>query len=160
MRYPCANRPPELILAHPSQLVNLFPNQGNRKFAIISLKAIDSFSKMARKTLCAQVDLETAKRIDALSQLENRSLSEIASASIFLGSILPPEVWEQLWKLKTNGSQEDWEEIAHLFARSLLEHQYKKTSEKITQQFDAQWLDTLETEEDLLNAAIELTKDG
>jgi hypothetical protein len=39
-----------------------------------------------------------------------------------------------------------------------LEHQYKVTTQKLTKDFDSQWLDTLKTEEDLLNAAVELTQ--
>lgn len=39
-----------------------------------------------------------------------------------------------------------------------LEHQYKVTTQKLTKQVNPQWLDTLKAEEDLLNAAVELTK--
>ncbi|MBS3025687.1 MAG: hypothetical protein HCA25_00935 [Dolichospermum sp. DET50] len=48
--------------------------------------------------------------------------------------------------------------IANLFTRSILEDQYQVISKKITEQFDAKWLETLETEDDLLEAAVELTK--
>ena len=75
-----------------------------------------------------------------------------------LSSIIPNEAVEQLKKLKTIGTQEDWQEIADLLARSLLDYQYKVVTKKITQQFEPQWLDSLKTEEDLLNMAVELTK--
>lgn len=42
--------------------------------------------------------------------------------------------------------------------RSLLNKQYEIISQKITQQFDSEWLKTLETEDDLLQIAIELNK--
>ena len=44
---------------------------------------------MTGKTLSAHVDLETTQRINALSKLENRSKSQIVSASIKLGTMLP-----------------------------------------------------------------------
>jgi hypothetical protein len=42
--------------------------------------------------------------------------------------------------------------------RSILDNQYQIISQKITQQFDTIWLETLETEDDLLQAAVEITK--
>ena len=42
--------------------------------------------------------------------------------------------------------------------RSILDNQYQIISQKITQQFDTKWLETLETEDDLLEAAVEITK--
>jgi hypothetical protein len=42
--------------------------------------------------------------------------------------------------------------------RNFLDQQYQIISQKISQQFDSEWLETLETEDDLLQAAIELTK--
>ncbi|MTJ48269.1 hypothetical protein [Dolichospermum sp. UHCC 0259] len=42
--------------------------------------------------------------------------------------------------------------------RSILDNQYQIISQKITQQFDTKWLETLETEDDLLQAAVEITK--
>ncbi|MEA5512318.1 hypothetical protein VB715_21325 [Crocosphaera sp. UHCC 0190] len=82
---------------------------------------------------------------------------DFVQISLKLGSFMPDEALEQLQKLNKISSQEDWQEIADLFARSLLDYQYKVVTKKITQQFDSEWLETLETEEDLLNAAIELT---
>ena len=48
--------------------------------------------------------------------------------------------------------------IANLFTPSILEDQYQVISKKITEQFDAKWLETLETEDDLLEPAVEITK--
>jgi hypothetical protein len=42
--------------------------------------------------------------------------------------------------------------------RTFLDQQYQIISQKVTQQFDSEWLKTLKTEDDLLQAAIELTK--
>lgn len=113
---------------------------------------------MTGKTLSAHIDLDTAQRIEALSKSESRSRSQIASVAIKLGSILPQEVWTELWKLNATGTLEDWQALADLFARSLLDHHYQKASEAVTQHFDSQWLNTLQTEDDLLSEAIDLTQ--
>ena len=94
----------------------------------------------------------------AWSEDSQNSSQDLASISLKLSSIIPNDAVEKLKKLNTIGSQEDWQEIADLFARSLLDYQYKVVTNRITQQFDSQWLGTLESEEDLLNASIELTK--
>ncbi|MGI0482058.1 hypothetical protein ACN4EE_14890 [Geminocystis sp. CENA526] len=114
---------------------------------------------MAGKTLSAHVDLETAERITSVSKLENRSLSQIASASIKLGSMLPPNAWSVLLQLSNTASKTQWQEIAQDITRVLLDHQYKLAEEKISQNIDRNWLNTLETEDDILLASIELTRD-
>ncbi len=97
-------------------------------------------------------------RQKAWSEDSNKSSQDLVSISMKLSSIIPNDAVEKLKKLNNIGSQEDWQEIANLFARSLLDYQYKVVTKRITQQFDSQWLATLESEEDLLNAAVELTK--
>ena len=94
----------------------------------------------------------------AWSEDSQNSSQDLASISLKLSSIIPNDAVEKLKKLNTIGSQEDWQEIADLFARSLLDYHYKVVTNRITQQFDSQWLATLKSEEDLLNAGIELTK--
>lgn len=114
---------------------------------------------MAGKTLSAHVDFETAERITYLSKIENRSLSQIAGASIKLGSMLPSNAWLVLLQLIHNASKAQWQEIAQDITRVLLHHQYKLAQEKISQNIDKEWLTTLKTEDDILLASIELTRD-
>lgn len=114
---------------------------------------------MAGKTLSAHVDLETAERITSVSKLENRSLSQIASASIKLGSMLPSNAWSVLLQLNNNASKAQWQEIGQDITKVFLDHQYKLAEEKISQNIDRDWLNTLETEDDILLASIELTRD-
>jgi len=42
--------------------------------------------------------------------------------------------------------------------RTLLNHRHRLLQQKMSTQGDRQWLDTLETEDDILNAASKLTK--
>jgi hypothetical protein len=112
---------------------------------------------MTGKTLSAHVDLETAKRISSLSKMENRSKSQIASASIKLGAMLPHNAWSALLQLNGIATEAEWQKISQEITRVLLHHQYKLAQGKISQNIDQQWLQSLETEDDLLNASVELT---
>jgi hypothetical protein len=114
---------------------------------------------MTGKTLSAQVDLDTAQRINLLSKIENRSTSQIASASIKLGAMLPPSAWSALLQLNGAASEAQWQEITQEITRVLLHYQYKIAQEKIAQNIDQQWLNSLETEDDILTASINLTCD-
>jgi predicted transcriptional regulator len=115
---------------------------------------------MTGKTLSAHVDLETAKRISTLSEMENRSKSQIASASIKLGSMLPHNAWSALLQLNSVASEAQWQEISQEITRVLLHHQYKLAQDRIAQNIDQKWLDSLETEDDLLLASVELTRNA
>lgn len=112
---------------------------------------------MTGKTLSAHVDPETTQRINALSKLENRSKSQIASAAIKLGAMLPRNAWSVLLRLNADASETEWQEISQEITRVLLHHQYKLAQSKIAQNIDQQWLHSLETEDSLLTASVALT---
>ncbi len=114
---------------------------------------------MTGKTLSAHVDLETTQRINALSKLENRSKSQIASASIKLGAMLPRNAWSALLQLNAVASESEWQEISQEIARVLLNHQYKLAQSNIAKNIDQQWLNSLKTEDSLLAASVALTHD-
>ena len=114
---------------------------------------------MTEKTISADLDIETAERISVLSKMENRSTSQIASASIKLGAILPHDAWSALLQLNGVASEAQWQEISQEITRVLLHHQYKLAQQRIAQNIDKNWLNSLETEDDLLCASVELTRD-
>lgn len=113
---------------------------------------------MKGKTLSAHVDIETAERITSLSKRENRSLSQMASASIKLGSLLPPNAWSVLLQLTNTANLAQWQDITQDITRVLLHHQYKLAEDQISKNIDSHWLETLKTEDDILSASIELTR--
>ena len=79
------------------------------------------------KTISAHVTSETIAKIDHLAKLENRSRSQLTGAVVELGGDL---------------------------TRTLLNHRYRLLQQKMSPQGDRQWLDTLETEDDILSAAV------
>ncbi|MBE9249180.1 hypothetical protein IQ226_08375 [Dolichospermum sp. LEGE 00240] len=114
---------------------------------------------MTEKTISADLDIETAEQISALSQMENRSTSQIASAAIKLGAMLPHNAWSALLQLNGVASEAQWQEISQEITRVLLHHQYNLAQQRIAQNIDQKWLNSLETEDDILYASVELTRD-
>ncbi|MEB3119806.1 MAG: ribbon-helix-helix protein, CopG family [Snowella sp.] len=111
-----------------------------------------------RTTISAHVDQATIERIDQLAKLENRSRSQMTGTVIKLGAELSPEAWSVLLQLNSQGSEEDWQAIRQEITRLLLHHRYRLTQRKMAGHLDSQWLDSLKTEDDILLAAVELTR--
>ena len=107
------------------------------------------------ETLPVNLDNETLKQIDALSKKQNLSPSQIAKLAIEFCSLLPPTVW--LTHEVVSGVEKVG--MANILARALLDSQYHEAIEKIKPQLDKDWLDSLVTEDDILDAAVRLTED-
>ena len=107
------------------------------------------------ETLPVDLDNDTLKQIDALSKQQNLSPSQIAKLAIEFCSLLPPAVW-LTHKVVYEAERT---EMANILARTLLENQYHEAIEKIKPQLDKDWLDSLVTEDDILDAAVKLTQD-
>ena len=111
-----------------------------------------------RTTISAHVDQATIERIDQLAKLENRSRSQMTGTAIKLAAELSPEAWSVLLQLNSQGSEEDWQGIREEMTRLFLHYRYRLTQRKMSAQIDSQWLDSLKTEDDILLAAVELTR--
>jgi len=79
----------------------------------------------------------------------------LAKLAIEFCSLLPPAVW-LTQKLVCDA---DKIEMANILARALLESHYHEAIDKIKPQLDKNWLDSLVTEDDILDAAVNLTQD-
>jgi len=106
------------------------------------------------ETLPVNLDNDTIKQIDVLSKKQNLSPSQIAKLAIEFCSLLPPAVW-----LTSNFSGAEKVEMANILARAILESHYHEAIEKIKPQLNKDWLDSWVTEDDILDAAVELTQD-
>jgi hypothetical protein len=110
------------------------------------------------KTISAHVPEITVEKIDQLAKLENRSRSQMAGASVELCGDLPQEAWTALFQLKASGTPEDWQSLQQDLTRVLLHYRYQLTQRQLASQVDPQWLESLETEDDILAAAVDLTR--
>lgn len=112
------------------------------------------------KTISAHVTEDTVSKIDQLAKLEHRSRSQMTGAVVELGGDLPQEAWKALFQIKALATKDDWQALQQDLTRTLLNHYYRLNQQQMGQQIDRTWLDSLHTEDDILNAAIQLTKDG
>ena len=112
------------------------------------------------KTISAHVAETTVAKIDQLAKLENRSRSQMTGAVVELGGDLPHEAWSALFQIKALATEEDWQALQEDLTRTLLKHRYRLHIAQMKDQVDHQWLATLETEDEILATAIDLTRNG
>jgi hypothetical protein len=113
---------------------------------------------MAGKTISAYTDAETASRVSHIAKLEHRRPSQIAAMALKFFACLPPEARTVLWQLEGMGTTADFEEISREITRILLHTQYKVAHRQIMDHMKFENLDQLETEDDILEAAVALTR--
>lgn len=109
------------------------------------------------KTISAYTDAETASRVAALAKLEHRPQAQIAGQALKLFVHLPKEAHDALRQIEVLGSPEDFDGIARAITRTLLHAQYELAHRQVMDGMQVQNIDRLETEDDILNAALSLT---
>lgn len=123
---------------------------------LISIEIYKIENYMAGKTISAYTDTETASRVSHIARLEHRPTSQIAGMALKFFTYLPPEARAALWQLEGMGSTTDFEEISREITRILLHVQYKVAHRQIMDSMQLENLDQLETEDDILEVAVNL----
>ncbi|MDP5017896.1 MAG: biofilm development regulator YmgB/AriR family protein [Dolichospermum sp.] len=113
---------------------------------------------MAGKTISAHIDTETANRVTNLATMEQRRTSQIAGMALKFFVGLPPEARAALWQIEALASPADFEEITREITRTLLHAQYKVANRQIISHLNVDNLEQIETEDDILEAAVALTR--
>jgi hypothetical protein len=126
-------------------------------------------SKMSRNTSEIPLDPKLSKRVEELSQLNNSSSSELIKRILFFcenhrqtvtsigqdKAISEPEKQELIQALSNPSNQE---ELMDVLLKVVLSRNYEIASQKIQEQIDPDFLESLETEDDILAAAVEMTR--
>ncbi len=113
---------------------------------------------MAGRTISAHIDTETASRVTHLAKMEQRRTSQIAGIALKFFVCLTPEARAALWQIEALASPADFEEITREITRTLLHAQYKVAHRQIMAHMKVDNLDQMETEDDILEAAVALTR--
>jgi len=113
---------------------------------------------MAGKTISAYTDAKTASRVDSIAKLEHRPTSQIAGMALKFFVGLPPEARSAWMQIEALASPDDFEEINREITRTLLHIQHKIVHQQIMDHMNVENLDQLETEDDILSAAVTLTR--
>ncbi len=113
---------------------------------------------MAGKTISAYTDAQTASRVADLARLEQRPPAQIAGMALKFFVGLPKEARDALRQIEALGSPDDLEETKREIARALLHIQYKVAHRQILKHAEVENLEQMETEDDILSAAVHLTR--
>jgi hypothetical protein len=112
---------------------------------------------MAGKTISMHASEETARRVEQVSRLEDRSPSQIASAALNFYLQLPSEAHTALRHVQALGTSEDVARISRKVARLLLDAQFEVAEQRVVASMTTQGLEALESEDDVIAEANALT---
>ena len=112
---------------------------------------------MAGKTISAYTDSETASRVGAIAKVEQRTQAQIGGMALKLFVSLPKEAREALWQIETMGNGQDWESLMNEVTRTVLNVQYRLASQQVIEQMKVEKLGDLDSEDEILQAAVNLT---
>jgi len=104
------------------------------------------------------LDLIQQVKYEIIVEKESLCYSQIANSKTEVIEALPGELWRSLSDLKAVATLEQWQAFQQDLLRLVLDHRYQLIQAKIAEKIDKDWLDSLETEDDILAAAIELTQ--
>lgn len=112
---------------------------------------------MAGKTISMHASEETARRVEHVSRVEDRSPSQIASSALNFYLHLPPEAHTALRFIQALGTNEDTARVSRKVARLLLDAQFEVAERRVVASMATQGLEALESEDDIIAEANALT---
>ena len=113
---------------------------------------------MAGKTISAYTDLETADRIESIAQREDRRKAQVAGTALKFFSKLPDEARSAWRQIEAFGTPADLDQTLMEITRILIHAQYEMAVQNMAQEAKTEHLGPLDTEDDLMAAAISLTE--
>ena len=114
---------------------------------------------MAGKTISAYTDSETASRVGIIAKVEQRTQAQIGGMALKLFVSLPKEAREALWQIETIANGQDWESLMNEVTRTILNVQYRLASQQVIEQMKVEKLENLDSEDEILQTAVNLTGD-
>lgn len=111
---------------------------------------------MAGKTISMHASEETARRVEHVSRVEDRSPSQIAAAALAFYLRLPPEAHSALRHVQALGEEEDVRGLMRGVTRLLLNAQYDVAVRRMGEALQKQGTPGPETEEEMLEEADQL----
>lgn len=113
---------------------------------------------MAGKTISAYTDTDTAARIESIAKREDRRKAQVAGMALKLFSVLPDEARTAWRQIETLGSPAEVEHTIAELTRTLLDAQYAIAHKQVVQELNTDNLGALDTEDEILAAAVSLTE--
>lgn len=112
---------------------------------------------MAGKTVSAFADEETARLVEQVARVEDRPVSQIASAALAFYARLPAEAHTALRVIKAYGGAEALQRVSRDVARVLVDAQFDVARQRFAAAIRPEDAGAGDTEDDLLAAALHLS---
>jgi hypothetical protein len=109
-------------------------------------------------TVSAHTSQEIVDRIDSIAKAERRNRSQVVGMALDLFVELPPSVREAWLKASTTSSRQQMKALMDNIARTIVDAQYQAAHTQVMEQMQIEHLEPLNTEDDLLAAAVNITK--
>lgn len=113
---------------------------------------------MAGKTVSTHVDEEVADRVKRIAALENRKVSQVAGAALSLYARLPGEARDALRRIEALGDEATLDATVREIASVLVRLDYELAAARLAEEVDRDALGSLESEQEILERAVELTR--
>ena len=113
---------------------------------------------MTGKTISAYTDKQTAEKIERLAKIEQRTPSQIMALALKFFVKLPVSAREAWYQIEAIGDETDRERAVTLITQALIKERYSLMRNKVVEEMAIDSIEGLETEDDILNAAIKLTE--
>jgi hypothetical protein len=113
---------------------------------------------MVGKTISAYTDQETSERIEAISKRESRKRAQIAGMAVKFFVNLSDEARTAWFQIEALASPQELEQIQQQIARTLLDAHYTMVHQQVLHEIKVDNLGSLETEDDILAAAVSLSE--
>jgi predicted transcriptional regulator len=112
---------------------------------------------MSGVTVSAHTSQEIVSRLDAIAKAERRNRSQVVSMALDLFVELPPSAREAWLKLSNTNSQQQMKVVMDKIARTIIDAQYQTAHAQLIAEMQIEHLEPLETEDDILTAAVNMT---
>jgi predicted transcriptional regulator len=113
---------------------------------------------MSGVTVSAHTSQETVSRLDAIAKAERRNRSQVVGMALDLFVELPASAREAWLKLSNTNSQQQMKVVMDKIARTIIDAQYQTAHDLLIAEMQIEHLEPLETEDDILAAAINMTE--
>ncbi|MBE9043649.1 hypothetical protein IQ255_04365 [Pleurocapsales cyanobacterium LEGE 10410] len=113
---------------------------------------------MSGKTISAYTDKQTADLVDYLAKIEQRTPSQIMAIALKFFVKLPVSAREAWYQIEAVGDEADRERAIKRITQILIDERYEVWQKKVVGEMKTDSLGKLETEDDILAAAIKLTE--
>lgn len=113
---------------------------------------------MSGVTVSAHTSKEIVEQLDAIAKAERRNRSQVVGMALDLFVELPQSAREAWLKVSTTGSQQQMKALMDNITRTIIDAQYQTAHAQVIAQMQIEHLEPLTTEDDILAAAVSITK--